>query len=268
MAALWRRVRRDARILYQFARIGTIRKSQLRVEFWGQVTMDVLWYTSHILVFEVLFLHTPSIAGWSREQIRVFLGFLFISDAFMMMWLGQAWRFGRDLKDGALDPVRVRPSSPIIQYFFRSFSLEACVNMSVGAGYLVFALSRLGLEASPMLVLRVALAVAVCFWCQVVLVILFSVLEFYFLNSDLGQFLRHFFMAAEDRPLDIFTRRVRRFLLYLVPVGAMAHMPAAIAIGKVGPGFGVLYLGWLFLVGLAVFAVWRASFRRYESAMG
>ena len=42
---------------------------------------------------------------------RVLLGYLFVSDAFMMVWLGQMWRFGRDVKDGALDPVRVRPAS-------------------------------------------------------------------------------------------------------------------------------------------------------------
>ena len=105
----------------QLVRIGVIRKSQFRVEFFGQVLMDVLWYLTHVLVFEILFLHTDSIAGWD------------------VVWLGQAWHFGRELKDGKLDTVRVRPISPIFLYFFQRFRLEGTANMAIAVGYLVYA---------------------------------------------------------------------------------------------------------------------------------
>ena len=39
----------------QFVRIGVIRKSQFRLEFFNQVVMDCLWYATHILTFEILF---------------------------------------------------------------------------------------------------------------------------------------------------------------------------------------------------------------------
>ena len=97
----------------QFARVGVVRKSQFRVEFWFQVIMDCLWYATHVGVFEVLYMHVSEIAGWDRDEFRVLLGYLFVSDAFMMVWLGQIWRFGRDLKDGELDPFRVRPAATL-----------------------------------------------------------------------------------------------------------------------------------------------------------
>jgi ABC-type uncharacterized transport system permease subunit len=87
-----------------------IRKSQFRVEFLTQVVMDACWYGVHVATFEILFAHADTIAGWKPDDVRVFLGFLFVSDAFWMMWLGQSWHFGRELKDGVLDSLRVRPA--------------------------------------------------------------------------------------------------------------------------------------------------------------
>lgn len=259
------RVRRHLRMLWQYARIGVIRKSQLRIEFLNQVVMDTLWYATHVAVFEVLFAHATSLAGWSRQEVRVFLGFLFASDAFMMMWLGQAWQFGTDLKNGNLDPVRIRPASPIVQYFFRSFSLEAGANMTIALSYLGYALAQA--DTPPGLYLRLPFALALTWWSQVVLRVLFSIIEFYLLNSDLGEFMRELFMAVEDRPLEIFSRRIRLFFLYAVPVGAMAQVPASIVLGKLSMLEAVGYALFLVLFGSGVFRFWNRSMRRYESAM-
>ncbi|MEK7487315.1 MAG: ABC-2 family transporter protein, partial [Planctomycetota bacterium] len=122
MNALLKKILRYLRIISQFMRVGIVRKSQFRVEFFSQVIMDLIWYFTHILVFEFLYLHTDSIAGWNREEIRVFLGFLFVSDAFMMACLGQNWHFADDLKNGNLDTFRVKPASTIFLYFFQRFS--------------------------------------------------------------------------------------------------------------------------------------------------
>ncbi|MFN7975387.1 MAG: ABC-2 family transporter protein [Acidobacteriota bacterium] len=262
------RAGKHARILRELARIGAIRKSQLKVEFWSQVVMDTLWYTAHITVFEVLFRHTGSIAGWTRPEVRVFLGFLFVSDAFMMMWLGQVWHFAEDLKNGELDSVRVRPASPVIVYFFRSFSLEAGMNIAIAGSYLVFGLAAYPGALGPMAPLRVLWGLALTWWTQIVLCVLFSIPELYILNSDIGRFLRELFMAVEDRPLDIFTRRVKAFFLYVVPVGAMVQVPASLVLGRWSVLEGVAMSAFMVAAGFAVFALWKASFRRYESAMG
>jgi ABC-type uncharacterized transport system permease subunit len=104
-------------------RIGVIRKSQFRLESLNQVVMDVTFYLTHVLLFELVFGLSQEIAGWRMADMRVLLGFYFVSDAFMMVFLGQAWHFGDDLKKGNLDPYSVRPGSPILLYYFQRFSL-------------------------------------------------------------------------------------------------------------------------------------------------
>jgi ABC-2 type transport system permease protein len=264
-AARW--LRRHAAIGRQFARIGVLRKSQFRVEFLSQVLMDCFWYGTKIGVFEALFQYTRTIAGWTAAEVRVFLGFLFVADSFMMMWLGMRWRFARELKDGKLDPLRVRPASPVFLYFFQQFSLEAAFNMAVAFGYLAFGLVRGGFLGSPATWIALPPAIALAWWCIVVTTVLFAIADLWVLNSDLGVVLSQSFDTAAVQPLDVFTAKMKAFLLFLVPVGVMTYVPASVVVGKMSWETAALHAAWMVGFGLLTFRAWRLSFRRYESAM-
>jgi ABC-2 type transport system permease protein len=258
---------RYAGLTREYARIGVVRKSQFRVEFLSQVLMDCVWYATHIALFEILFGQTRTLAGWTLPEVRVFLGFVFVADAFQMLWLGQAWHFGRELKDGRLDPLRVRPGSPVFLYFFQRFSLEAAVNMALALVYLAWALLRLDLLADPRTLLVLPWALALVGWTRTVLTVLFSSAEFLVLHSDAAHFLNEAFNSAADRPLDVFTRRLRSFLLFVVPVGVLTWVPAALVLGRLGALAALGHTAWIVAFGLGVFRLWRAGFRRYESAL-
>ena len=258
---------RHARILRHYARVGLVRKSQFRTEFLVQVIMDCFWYTSHVLVFEFLYAHTESIAGWERAEVRVFLGYMFVADAFMMTWLGKGWTFGKDLKDGNLDPVRLRPASPIVLYFFQLFSVEGLTNMSIALAYLLYACHSAGLELGLETALLFGWGILLAWWGRTVLSVGFSILEFWVLHSDLSQFFSELVMAPSNQPLDVFGARLKGFFLYAVPAGAMAFLPASIALSRMSPLAGLLHTSWVVLLGLGAFRFWRYSFRRYESAL-
>lgn len=259
---------RYLRLAAEFARVGVIRKSQFRVEFLSQVVMDTAWYLVHISTFEILFAHTDSIAGWSRDEVRVFLGFLFVSDAFWMIWLGQSWHFGRELKDGVLDSLRLRPGSAVFLYFFQRFSLEACVNGLMAVGWLGFALARFEGAFAPPALAVLAWALLLSFWARTVLSVLFTITEFYALNSDLSNVAWEVSMTMADRPVDVFPLRFRQLLTSLVPIAALSTLPAALVLGRITPLEGALHTLWIFVLGLGIFAWWKRSFRRYTSALG
>ena len=256
------------RVAGALARVGVVRKSQFKLEFWSQVVMDCVWYGAHVGLFEALYAHTPSIAGWNREHFRVLLGMLFVSDAFMMIWLGQMWRFGRDLKDGKLDPYRVRPTAALFLYAFNQFSLEACVNMAIACSYLVYAIAVAMPAAGLGTVVLSLFAVLLSFWARFVVMTLFSLFELFAVGADASRFLGDVFHATNDRPLDVFEQRVRALLLYVVPIGGLSYVPASIVLGRMGWLETAGSVAWLIAFGLAVFAAWTRGFRRYESAMG
>lgn len=259
---------RHAAIARQFVRIGVIRKAEFRLEFVNQVAMDCAFYATQILSFEFLYRFTDTIAGWNRAEVRVFLGCLFVSDAFSMVWLGQGWFFGEDLKKGNLDSVRVRPASPIVLYFFQRFSLEGLTNFAIATGYLGYALASAGSLASPWTIPLAVWAILLAFWARTVLTVLYSTSELWVLNSDLSRHAHNFFMDVTDRPIAVFHPRFQQFLMYVVPAAAMTYVPASIVTGRMSASAALAYTGFLAAFGFLVFWAWRASFRRYASGMG
>jgi ABC-2 type transport system permease protein len=261
-------LRRHCAVLRQTVRIGVIRKAQFRVEFANQVLMDVVYYGMHVAFFEFLYAHASSIAGWSRDEMRVFLGMYFVSDGFLMTWLGQSWHFAEDVKNGNLDPLRVRPGSPIVLYFFQRFSLEGCTNLALAFGWLAWSLARVGFEPDLAGLALLALAIAIAWWSRTLLVVLFSTVEFQFVGSGLAKLLEYFAYSFGERPLDVFTRRLRWMFLHAIPVAALAWLPASIVLRRLAPLAATLDVLVLVALGVAVSRLWRAGFRRYESALG
>jgi ABC-type uncharacterized transport system permease subunit len=100
-----------------------------------------------------------------------------------------------------------------------------------------------------------------------VISVLLSMIEFWVLNSNLSNFGYEILSAGSDNPLDIWSRRTRAFLLGVVPLGALAHVPASMTLLRTGWGAALAYTAWLLLLGVLVIRLWERGFRRYESAL-
>ena len=257
------------RVAGQYARIGLVRKSQFRWEFVNQVVMDCLYYLSFLLTFEFIygFREGLTLGGWDRDDIRVFLGMAFVTDAFMMTWLGQTWHFGDDLKAGNLDTFRLRPGPVWFTYSFQLFSPEGLTNGLVAGAILVHALA-----AHPEVALAhwllVLPALAVACTAQIALVVLFQGLEFWVVNADLARFFNNVFTQIADRPLDVYPRGMKRVFTWLLPLGALAWFPAGLVVGRHGAVFALVYTVVVLLFARLAVAVFERGMRRYESALG
>ncbi len=263
----WGKLARHARIARGYASIGIVRRAQFRMEFFSQVVMDVVFYGVHVLLFEFLYRHVDSVAGWSLADVRVFLGWLFLSDAFMMVWMSHAWMLPEDLKNGNLDAVRTRPVQPAFLYMFQKFSLEACMNMLIALGWLLWSVDQHPRGWSAFDLPLFAWCVLLCWMGRAAIMALFATVEFVFVNGELSRVLNLLAVDVNDHPLDVYGRRGRLFLLYFLPLGAMNYAATSIWLGKSGL---VEALGLsLFVPALLVasFALFARMFRRYESAM-
>lgn len=269
------------RVLRGYGRIGWVRKSQFRWEFVNQVVMDVLFYVSFVLTFKMLYglgessdSGSLSLAGWSYAEMKVYLGMAFVSDALMMTFMGQMWHFGVDLKNGALDPLRVRPGPTAFLYFFQRFSPEGLTNLAIAAGWLAYALSGvtgLGADAEVPLVRltwALPLAITVIAVTQVFVTISYSLVELWLTHSDLGHLASMLFNSLGERPLDVYPNGVQRFLTFIVPVAGTAWYPASLVLGKHGLAMALGFPVALMLFAWVVSRAFRLGLRRYDSAMG
>ncbi len=258
----------------QYVRIGFVRKSQFRVEFINQVLMDLCFYAAFILTFEILYglggTEALTLGGWTHEEMRVYMGMVFVADGLFMTFLGQQWHFGQDLKNGNLDSIRVRPGPTAFLYFFQRFSPEGLTNLLFGCGWLAFALAGVAPELVEPLTLLWALpcAAVVIAWSQVFLMLSYNVVEFWLLNSDVGHLVSMLVTSFGERPLEVYPGAVGRVLMFVLPVAGMAWYPASLVLGRLDPGFALGYPLVLIAFAVLVTRVFRRGLRRYESAMG
>ncbi len=265
-------LRWGGRVLRGYARIGWVRKSQFRWEFLSQVLMDGFFYLSFILTFKILYGLDAgaTLAGWSYAETKVFLGMAFIADAVMMTWLGQSWHFGGDLKNGNLDSFRVRPGPTAFLYFFQRFSPEGLTNFVIACAWMSYALMGVIPDVVPGI--HVAWALPCAFltiaWAQVFLMISYSLVELWVLNSDLGHLVSMFLSNLSERPLEIYPRLMMRMMIFVMPVAGVAWYPASLVLGRLDPAFAALYPLVLIAFAWLVMRGFRRGLRRYESAMG
>jgi ABC-2 type transport system permease protein len=277
----WQRMTWGLRVLRAYARIGWVRKSQFRWEFVNQVVMDLLFYVSSIATFTMLYAlggdtesGRVSLAGWSLDEMKVFLGMTFVADALMMTFQGQQWHFGSDLKNGALDPFRVRPGPTAFLYFYQRFSPEGLSNLVIASGWLVYALSGVvgtGPEAlvTPWhLAWTLPCAIALLAWAQIFISLFYCLVELWLMHSDLGHLASGLFHTMADRPMEVYPAGLSRFLLYVVPVAALSWFPSSLVLGQLSLGFALAYPLVLVVFAWVVVRIFRLGLRRYDSAMG
>jgi ABC-type uncharacterized transport system permease subunit len=58
---------------------------EYRLNFVVHIFGEIVWYTAQLSVFEVLYTHTSNLNGWTVQDMRVFMGSLFLADVIYMI---------------------------------------------------------------------------------------------------------------------------------------------------------------------------------------
>jgi ABC-2 type transport system permease protein len=70
----------------------------------------VFWYAAQILTFEVIYKHTEKIGDWNIQEMRVFLGLLFVIDAIYMVIIHEnIENLSEKVRKGDLDLLLAKP---------------------------------------------------------------------------------------------------------------------------------------------------------------
>ena len=102
---------------------------EFRLDFTFRIMMDVIYYVINIALFEILFLHTPLIAGWTNEQMMIFIGSFLLVDAInMTIFSTNMWWLPYYVNRGDLDYYLIRPVSPLFFLSLREFSANSFIN--------------------------------------------------------------------------------------------------------------------------------------------
>jgi ABC-2 type transport system permease protein len=226
------------------------------------------------VVILVLFANVPQLAEWSQPEIALLYGISALAFAITDLTVGQLDWLSSWVRDGTFDQILLRPRGTLFQIMASDFQLRRLGKAAQGLVVLVYALSALPIEWTPLRAVLLAATIpvsAVIFisiWVFTICVVFWTVDGKEAANafSYGGQFFAQF-------PMNIYDRWLRRFLGYLVPIAFISYFPALYILGKPDPlGLPTVlqFAGPLvaLVAALAAGRMWGIAVRHYQSAGG
>lgn len=234
--------------------------------FWKAIT-DFIWYFIQMALYEILYLHTNQIGGWTHPMMRVFLCSIFVSDAlYMTLFSANFDQFSERIRKGELDLILAKPVNS--QFMTSCFRMQPTylINWVFSVAWLMWALKEyqgsVGLRDFFMLNLVCGMGTVVAYSVR------FIMLSFT-VNMGRAESLMQFWFVIYRfalKPDFLYPPWLSQVLKTAVPMAFVASVPAHILLGVRHEDwiFSLIAIagGFLFLSSL----LWKRALTHYSSA--
>jgi ABC-2 type transport system permease protein len=260
-------MKRYLRLYLYFLQFSFSKAMEFRLDFFFRVLMDIIYYAVNILFFKVLFLHTTLIAGWTSEQMTVFVATYLLVDAInMTIFSSNMWWLPVFINKGELDYYLIRPVSPLFFLSLREFAANSFLNLLIALAFFIYSILQSGIALSVSnlsVFLLLIVNGSLIYYCVQMLMIL----PVFWTHSSRG-FVDLFYSmgVAMERPDRIYRGVIRIIFTMILPFGLIASFPARMFIEGIDAGTMIHLL----IVSLGLWSlmllVWKWGLRNYSSA--
>jgi ABC-2 type transport system permease protein len=249
-------------------RYSIVRTMMFRFDFLLWSSVEFAWMAVNLLLIQVIYGHTDSIAGWNKHEMLLLLGTaLLIQRLLMGFFWTNLFELGRNVRSGNFDFYLTQPGQPLFMVATRKLDPDGLANALVAIGVVVYAARALHLPITPGGVVLYAALVAIGLVVHFSLLLLMASLTFWIVKTEGIE--GSYFTVAEFGRLpraafkSLFTNVV---FVYALPAVVVTNVPASALLGRLEwlhvAWLAAVALGWL---ALAV-AAFQAGIRRYTSA--
>ncbi len=259
-------LRKYFRLFAAFAKASFVADLEYRANFATRILTDIIWYVAQIVTFEALFRVTDKIGDWNLEQMRVFLGILFVVDAiYMILFSDNLDRMAEKVRKGDMDLLLTKPVNSQFMISFQRVNTAITGNLLIALGWLVFSLLNLpemNWVRLPWLLVLVPVGLASLYSIR----FMFTSVSLIFTKADNLQYLWFQLYRLGMRPDSIYFPWLKIMVLSVLPVAAIASVPARAILEAPNP----LLFGWVIFWSIAMVyfshRFWNYCLRFYSSA--
>ncbi len=255
-------------VLYgHFVRFSTSKAFEFRVDFFFRIFMDLIYYGVNIVFYQVVFLQTPLLGGWTRDQSLIFLaGYLVVDALTMTIFSNNLWWFPVAVNRGDLDYYLVRPVSALFFLLLRDFAANSFLNLLFALGILTWALVRAHMEMHGLDIAAYLLLLALGAWLHALMHLLVVLPVFWTQSGSSLHGIFYNLVRFMERPDRIYTGWVRKLLVTALPFCLMASFPARMFLEgfawRLMAHFALVVAGFTVMV----LSLWKIGLRSYASA--
>ena len=239
---------------------------EYRFDFWIGLLSFVCMQLVGLLFIWLIFQLTPSLAGWTMEEVVFIYGLQEMVKSLYLIVFGNVRGLEQLIRHGRFDRYLIRPAGPLFQLMMMKFNLKGVGSLVTSLIIFKVAADQVGLVFTPavLLLLISFLVVGVIIYFSLSLITtttafwLTRTLRLHQLIFDFSEFTRY--------PIDIFHQGIQLILSVVIPFALASYYPASYLLQRVR-GFSTLLSIWagsLIFCALA-YSFWRWGLKYYHS---
>jgi ABC-2 type transport system permease protein len=229
--------------------------------------MDFIFYLVNLAFFKILYLHTPLLAGFTEEQMMIFVSsYLFLDSIIMTFLANNIWMLPSYINKGDLDYYLVRPISSLFFLSLRDIAANSVVNMVAAFSILLWSFNKYTGNFSFLQVFLYGLFLLVGLGLYYIVRMMF-VIPVFWMHTSRG--LDELFWGIEQcmqRPVDMFQGKFKRLLTNIIPLGLIVSYPVKMLFSN-NTGALIIHMCLVTLIFGFLFSwCWKWGLRNYSSA--
>lgn len=265
-----REIIKHLRIYAMLVRMNVMSQMEYRANFVTGMLMELGYLVVKILYVLVAFRAGRRIAGFSPDEILVFVGtFVLVTGFYAGVFMMNLFQLSALVRDGSFDVLMTKPVSLQFLATFRRSDIGIFLIDSV-AGIIMVALGLARIGDSFHVLRTVGYAVFVASGAAVgyALYLIPQSLVFRIVNATSIAELTDSFWDFNNVPMIVYGKVGRAIGVFIIPMFVITSFPALFVLGRMTPLYMIWGLAAPFLfLGIARLC-WRSGIRHYTSASG
>lgn len=128
------------KLVKSLSKMALLESVSFRLDTLFGILSSILWLGVPIAFFKVIYLNVDTIGGWTYDECLLLVGVYTMLDGFLMAFLVKSMpMLEKDIREGTLDSVLLKPINANLFYFFRSIEFTQFINAILGLVVIVFA---------------------------------------------------------------------------------------------------------------------------------
>ena len=249
-----------------FFKASLVADLEYRLNFVILIIGEFIWYSTQLILFEVLYRHTKIIGEWNIDQMRVFIFLvLFIDSIYMILWDPSFSIFTENVRKGTLDLLLMKPINSMFMLSSQRVSVSHIPCFLITFGGLIWSLQQLpefNWFKLLWLIILIPTGLSVIFCGRFAL----NSTSIIFTRADFLQYIWYSAFRLGLRPDAIYSGFLRIILIFIVPFAMVASIPARILLESPQAWM----IAWALILPFILFFLlkkyWNFCLRHYSSA--
>jgi ABC-2 type transport system permease protein len=249
-------------------RNSLVREMTFKTNFILWIVVELCWFALQLTFINVIYLHTESIAGWSKWQVVMLIGAShFIQEIFQAIFLINCTNLSELVRTGKLDFLLLLPVNTRFLVSVRQVDLGSLVNAAIAAGVMIYAARQLDLIPSPVQITMFLLLCVAGVVIHYSLMFLLATVSFWTVRAQGIVWAYYNLFNVSRLPDSAFRGWFKVVFTFAIPMLLVSNVPVRVLTDRLESPLHILLLVGLAIGCLALSELgWRFSVRHYTSA--